>query len=238
MALAIRKQEDGFPERVKQIAARVGGSAELARRAGLSRQMVEKYAGGSEPSRENLIALARAGGVSLEWLAAGAGPMERGETGGCTANKVAEEPPGDGYIALPRYDVRASAGVGVPVLSEEVVDWIYFKAEWLRRTLGLSPSQLALIEAVGDSMSPGIEDGDLLLVDVGQPVLKGDGVYVLAMDDTMIGLMVKRVEITPHGGLVISSDNQRAGYGRYEIARSELASVRVVGRVVWVGGRI
>lgn len=147
-------------------------------------------------------------------------------------------PPGEGYVALPRYDVRAAAGVGVPVLTEEVVDSIYFKADWLRRTLGVNPAQLALIEAVGDSMAPGIEDGDLLMVDVGRPTLKGDGVYVLAMDDTMTGLMVKRVELTPQGGLVISSDNQRAGYGRYSIAPGELSSIRIVGRVVWVGGPV
>lgn len=235
MAVSLRKPDSDFAARVRLLVNRVGGSAELARRARLSRQMVDKYAAGSEPSRESLLALARAGEVSLEWLAAGEGPMQKRER---RATIVADAPPGDGYIALPRYDVQASAGVGTPVLSEEVVDWVYFKADWLRRTLGLNPAQLTLIEAVGDSMAPGIEDGDLLLVDVNQPALKGDGVYVLAMDDTLAGLMVKRVELTPHGGLVISSDNTRAGYGRYEIRPGDLEAIRLVGRVVWVGGRI
>ena len=141
------------------------------------------------------------------------------------------------YVALPRYEVQAAAGVGLPVLSEEVVDWIHFEADWLRRTMGLDPRQLALIEAVGDSMAPTIEDGDLLMVDVSPPVLRGEGVYVLALSDDLNALMVKRIAMKPRGGLTITSDNGRYG-GKYDIEPSEVETLRVVGRVVWVAGRL
>lgn len=69
---------DPFIERMNTLIARVGGVGALAEKAGLSRAVIEKYRRGqSDPSRLRLIALASAGGVSLEWLAAGAGPVCR-----------------------------------------------------------------------------------------------------------------------------------------------------------------
>lgn len=136
---------------------------------------------------------------------------------------------------MPRYEVTAAAGAGELVQGEEIVDWISFSREWLRRTFGRSPTQLVIITAVGDSMAPTIEDGDLLLLDVSEPKLKGEGIYVLGVDEA---LLVKRVAIRPGGGLVIASDNERYAYTRQEVSRYELDSVRIVGRVVWVGGRI
>lgn len=55
-----------------------GGPGELARKSKLSRRVIDKYrSGNSDPSRERLIALADAGGVSVEWLATGKGPEGR-----------------------------------------------------------------------------------------------------------------------------------------------------------------
>lgn len=71
--------DPAFADRVARICEMVGGSAELARRAGLSRRVVDKYvAGGSDPSRQRLIRLAQAAGVSLQWLATGEGSDKRG----------------------------------------------------------------------------------------------------------------------------------------------------------------
>lgn len=220
-------RNNAFLERMNVLAERVGGPGELARRSRLSRRVIDKYRSGeSEPNRPRLVALARAGGVSVEWLATGEGSM-------VPEHRTA--PVGDDYIALPRYDVRAAAGGGAIVEAEPVVDWIYFKRDWLRRTLGVSPSELAIIEAVGDSMAPTIDDGDLLLVDVGEPKLRGEGIYVIAVDDALV---VKRIAIKLGGGLVISSDNPHYHATHQELTRSELEFLRIIGRVVWVGGRI
>lgn len=156
---------------------------------------------------------------------------ERGSGGPIAIDE--DGPPGEGYVALPRYDVRAAAGAGEIVQAEEVVDWIHFQRDWLRRTLGVNPRMLVIIEAVGDSMFPTISSGDLLLVDVSEPKLRGEALYVIANDDA---LMVKRVIMPGDGRLVLASDNER--YGKLEIARDEMERVRIVGRVVWTGGRV
>lgn len=190
------------------------------------------------PVYERLAAL----GFEPVWLIGGGGepvvaqhpahgiPLEGGRV------TSAETPPMDGYVALPRYDVRAAAGVGVPVLTEEIADFIYFKVDWLRRTIGLAPTQLALIEAVGDSMNPTIHDGDLLLLDVSDPKLRGDGIYVIGEGDALV---VKRIALRLGGrGMAIRSDNERYSRSDLELSQDELSTIRLVGRVVWVGGRV
>ena len=68
--------KDEFHERVNTIVGMAGGPAALAQKSGLSRSVIDKYrAGESDPSRQRLIALAKAVGVTLEWLATGKGPM-------------------------------------------------------------------------------------------------------------------------------------------------------------------
>ena len=70
-----------FPDRVAEAARLAGGVVTLATRTGLTRQVIGKYMRGeSDPSRERLVALADAAGVSVEWLAAGRGPMRVGGT--------------------------------------------------------------------------------------------------------------------------------------------------------------
>jgi len=62
----------GLGTRIEQLAQRAGAVETLAKRAGISRAVVYNYiAGKSVPSLERALVLARAGGVSIEWLATG-----------------------------------------------------------------------------------------------------------------------------------------------------------------------
>lgn len=227
-----------FTDRMDVLTERAGGPGRLAEKSNLSRRVIDKYrAGESEPNRERLVALARAGNVTAGWLATGDGPMVPPRRGGALVPTELSEL-SEGYVALPRYGTpQTAAGAGLQVTREEVVDWVYFKAEWLHRTLGVSPHELAIIEAVGDSMAPTIQDGDLLIVDLTSPKFRSDGIYVIAPGGELDALSVKRVSVGPLGSMIVSSDNQ--AYGRRdEIPREELEAVRIVGRVVWAGGRI
>src|SRR4051812_14314548 len=93
--------QSAFGERMNVLIERAGGVGTLSQRSGLSRRVIDKYrAGESDPSRERLVALARGGDASLEWLATGEGSIQ------------ATEVFGDDIVALPRYDVSAAAGTG------------------------------------------------------------------------------------------------------------------------------
>lgn len=199
---------------------------EMADRVAVSPRSWQNYEAGRTVADGRLYARLCALGFRGEWLLGGAGPAR--------ATELAVGP-GGSLVAVPQYDVTAAAGEGAAVLSESINHWLYFDREWLRREVGVSPSRLALIKAAGDSMAPTIEDGDLLLVDVQENRWKSDGVYVIGVEDEV---WVKRLAKRLDGGLVISSDNPRYAHTTDTIERADIRSVRLVGRVVWVGGRI
>src|SRR5690606_18094360 len=65
-----------FAERVRALIDQHGSASAIARLSGVSEAVVRKWRdGGSDPSRENLVSLAKGTGVSLVWLATGEGPQ-------------------------------------------------------------------------------------------------------------------------------------------------------------------
>lgn len=70
--------ESRFTARMELCAQRVGSVSALAKKAGVSQSGIRRYFNGGEPTRPHLIGLARAAGVSVEWLATGAGTPDQG----------------------------------------------------------------------------------------------------------------------------------------------------------------
>lgn len=137
------------------------------------------------------------------------------------------------FVMVPRYDVRASAGYGAVINSEQVVDYLAFKKEWVHSNLRAEASNLALITADGDSMEPAIKNGDLLLVDLSQRHVKKDSIYILRWEDNLIA---KRLQWMYDGSLLIRSDNM--AYKDQIVGQGELESLQVLGRVIWFGRRM
>ena len=139
---------------------------------------------------------------------------------------------GPGMILVPKLAIGASAGAGASVDGEAVEGEVAFDPKWLRE-LGADPRALSIIRVEGDSMAPTLEDGDEILVDRGDAAARlRDGIYVLRMDDV---LMVKRVARAPgQGRISVISDNPH--YRSWDDL--PMASVQLVGRVVWTGRRV
>jgi len=139
---------------------------------------------------------------------------------------------GPGMILVPKLAIGASAGAGASVDAEAVEGEVAFDPKWLR-DLGADPRALSIIRVEGDSMAPTLDDGDDILVDGGDAAARlRDGIYVLRMDDV---LMVKRVARAPgQGRISVISDNPH--YRSWDDL--PMASVQLVGRVVWTGRRV
>jgi phage repressor protein C with HTH and peptisase S24 domain len=216
--------DQNFQSRLDQVLRQFASVAELARAVSVSDNAIYKWMSGrGQPSVANLVALARAARVSLEWLATGH------ETSDIEPNARSTTDRSD-YVFVPRYDVKGPAARGGPLRSEQIVDHLAFKKDWVRSRLNTDPRNLLLIEAVGDSMSPTLEDGDLLLVDLGEPRFRHDGVYVLRRQHE---LAVKRVQRRPDETLLVGNDNPA-----YESAVATTDALRIVGRVIWASGRL
>jgi phage repressor protein C with HTH and peptisase S24 domain len=138
----------------------------------------------------------------------------------------------DGFILVPLFNVAASAGGGVLVPEEEVIDRLAFKEEWIKQDHGVNPSDLALITTIGDSMEPTLRAGDMILLDKSVETVKDEAVYAFLVDGM---LLIKRVRWEADGGLSLLSDNSL--YSPVVISKERKPEPRVVGRLIWAGRR-
>lgn len=196
--------------------------------------------------------LAVATGVRIEWLILGTGPMHDGPTGQEVVDFIGggpnpylkhtvvpvqpvpptpppANPPGN-FVVIPHLDVKAAAGNGLEVFSERDRMHFALSQEWIMRNLGRKPENLAIIEAVGHSMSPTIDDGDMMIIDTSVREARSEGVYVLSTDS---GLLVKRIQIGFDGSFYVVSDNP--SFPKETVRGADRSDIRVVAQVLWHG---
>lgn len=149
-------------------------------------------------------------------------------------NEAARQP---APIAIPFIDIETAAGYAsiIDETAEAVHKMWLFAPEILAQIQLTHEDNLRLIKVRGDSMSPLIEDRDVILIDTGDTDPQKTGVFVL--DDGQ-GLVVKRLSLltqTDEGDalaqprLRIVSDNKA-----YVPYRRALGDVRIIGRVKWM----
>jgi len=144
-----------------------------------------------------------------------------------------ETAPPDEYARVPLYDVHASAGGGAFVAEEAVKDVLVFRKEWIANELRASVKDLAVIFVEGDSMTPTLNPGDILLVHKHNDEALKDGIYVIRLEDT---LLVKRLQRLPGARLQVSSDNPAYSVFNVNLTHTD-TDFAIIGRVVWAGKR-
>lgn len=214
----------GLGERLGQLVSMYESQKEAAASIGRAPETLQNWKKGRMPFFGDVARMAREKGVRLDWLATGDGPVMSNER---EAALDAE------YAFIPRYEVRAGAGFGQPVLSEEVQGFLAFRQDWIRQRLRRNPANLVVIEAFGDSMYPTISDGDVMLVDISEDRVRGSAIYVVGAGNEAV---VKRVELRLDGSLLVKSDNP--SYEPIILPRDDTDELRVIGKVVWTGGLV
>lgn len=239
-------EQEKFGDRVRIAADSIGGQAELSRRTGISKVSLAAYiSGDSEPSRERLIAIAKAAKVGLLWLALGEGPMRaednippkteasrQPEPQSCVVDASGrvtvprwQDPDPEMFDYIPMIEAHLSAGGGCFVISEEVEGYYAFRKSWLSRVAS-GIKNLVLMRVHGDSMSPTLQDGDTVMIDTGCLSIKEGMMYALRFDST---IMVKRLAFRPGGRIQIISDN-RQEYDPFEVETKEL---HILGQIIF-----
>ena len=244
----MKNSKESFGARVGIVADRVGGQAELSRRTGISTVSINSYIkGDSDPSRERLISMADAAGVSLFWFATGEGEIQPGQErprhtavplGGTPAaeplfvdlagNEVSidtETPDPNLFDYVPMVETQLSAGGGCFVLSENIEGYYAFRKSWLHR-IASSIKSLVLMRVQGRSMDPTIQDGDTVMIDTGRQVIKEGLLYALRFDSTV---MIKRLSFRPGGRIQVISDNRQ----EYDPFEADLSELHVIGQIVF-----
>ena len=139
----------------------------------------------------------------------------------------------DGLTSVKRHPVSVSAGPGAVVAEELGKPYFAFDERWLKALTSTPPDSLSIVRVEGDSMSPTLNPGDEILVDLGDSADRlRDGIYVLRIDDALV---VKRLALNPLGRRVtVQSDNP--AYPDWPDCG--LNEVNCIGRVVWAGRKI
>jgi hypothetical protein len=144
-----------------------------------------------------------------------------------------EGPGANGLISVKRHPVTVSAGPGSVVNEELGKPYFAFDERWLKALTPTPPSNLSIVRVEGDSMSPTLNPGDEILVDLGDSVDRlRDGIYVLRVDDSLV---VKRLALNPMGRRVtVQSDNP--AYPDWPDCGID--EINCIGRVIWAGRKV
>jgi Bacteriophage CI repressor helix-turn-helix domain len=145
-----------FVLRLQEIADKVGGKSELARKAGIAPSSLANYFGRSEPPLSALVLLARAGRVSVDWLSGADVPPRPAEF----------IPPG--YIRVPFFSLRET-GCHIRAIGadfDQATETRLFRQGDLIGKAAISTRSFATGESGDLAFEPIIGAGELLLIDV------------------------------------------------------------------------
>ena len=243
---ATTRNNDEIAERIKSVRSELSDNQkDFASKLGVGFSTFQKYEMGmSIPGGEAIRGFVKLG-INANWLLTGEGEMLLSDsqtsssairvTEPATGYMVDKSPfmppiPHPGFVFVPRFEVAASMGNGSVIHSEQIVDYLAFREDWVRKELGANPNNLILISSVGDSMEPTLKTNDLLLIDRGLADVRHDAIYAFALNGE---LRVKRMQFKMNGTMVVRSDNPQ--YEPEVISATDTDTLRIIGRVVWFG---
>jgi len=142
-----------------------------------------------------------------------------------------EDLPRGQYAMIPRVSIKLSAGNGIVAEEEKDVPPLAFTEEWIRSRNVSARKNLRICKVSGDSMSPFLEEGDSVMIDLGQCDVTEGKVYCIRYGDE---LRIKRLYKRFDGGLRIVSDNKE--YPEESIAPTDMQHITVLGRQIWRAG--
>lgn len=243
-----RNSAQELGRRIQVVCDRLGSRQKAATAAAVSPAQLARYISGkNNPTLDKIVALAKAAGVSIEWLATGEGPMDRVEA--LTARTDAGHR--ILYVANPHaiYDVRPTAhravATAIPVYNSAaiagpddladaaiVAGYILLSVAHVREVLKTEPSNMVGVEVFGDHMEPTIRHGALVLIDTSAKSVDKDGLYAFLSEKRPL---IRRAALRPDGGMVIAIDNpQYVSAQPVDLTPEEAAHWTVLGRVAGV----
>lgn len=195
-------------------------AVDLVKKTGVSKGTVSQWLNGiAKPSGNNVITLSKVLGCDPEWLMSGQGTSEG-------------SPSSDSdFINIPFLSVELSAGNGSVADLEHATDWVPISRQWIINQR-YSEAALKAVTVTGDSMSPRLQNGDMLLVNTADNKPVSGNIYAIAVDNE---LRVKRLLKRMDGSWIISSDNKaNPAYVDETISHHNFEQLRIIGRAVKV----
>ena len=205
---------DSFLKRVFE-ATGITSQTELASALNINRSAITQARKKDSIPDKWILQLYRSFGLNPDWLETGNG------------QRFHKKPDSDSiYKNIPKVKARLCAGGGSFEVGSEIEGYYAFRKDWLGAKGTIN--KMVLMDIFGNSMEPEMKDGDTILIDESQRDVLAGAIYAVGVDDT---IMVKRLEKHPNK-LVLLGDNK--DYSPIYLQGSEINSVRIIGKVIWV----
>lgn len=197
---------------------------DLARALGVNRSAITQAKNRNAVPQKWVLALSRRYGLSADWLEFGGGTFRKIPA---TSGRIAALPETRlETVLVPKVTAVLCAGGGSFELEAVPVSEHPLPRAWLSR-LG-NANSMVFMDVIGNSMEPGIRDGDMVLVDQSALEPSPKAILAVGFEDA---IYIKRLEKSP-GGFLMLSDNP--DYSPVRVAGDELQSFRIIGKVVWL----
>lgn len=154
--------------------------------------------------------------IAVQWIAP-AGPSPVAQPALVDSPMLAAVDEARRYGCSPQWDLAVAAGAGRALWEEPCESWVKLPA-------ATPPGRYVALRVAGDSMAPAIHSGDLILVQLGETLVRGAIVVARGFDD---GYVVKRVGRAAGKHMELESLNP--DYGPISIPRDPS---RVLGTVI------
>lgn len=192
----------------------------LSLASGIPQPTISRVLKGSIPEVGTLKKLSAACEVPFEWLAEGSGKSS-------VIRAIDESAPSFDTHKIRRVKFRVEAGISGFSICQEQDEGnpIYFRKDWLKMR-NYKPDKLIAVYVHGDSMEPGLYNGDTVIVNTADKDPKDGDVFVVNYESETI---IKRL-IRDTGSWWLSSDNpDQRRFPRKECTDS---LCKIIGRVV------
>lgn len=208
--------------------------AKLAEAVGCTQGAISQILLGNTQRSRYMPDIAQELGVSLQWLK---GESDQRDPGGPAVPTIEDVARHFNLTLVPEVELGYSMGGGSSggeyySTNYDVQSYVPFPTDWLKTIAKGAAGELFVARGDGDSMMSTILDGDLILIDTSQKMLKAQD-KIWAVSYGGLG-MVKRLRRQPDGKIIINSDNPAVS--PYPPATDD--EVHIIGRVCWIGRKI
>ncbi|MBW6495806.1 MAG: S24 family peptidase [Burkholderiaceae bacterium] len=145
------------------------------------------------------------------------------------------------YVPIALHAAELAAGAGAENGDAEVIDYLVFRRDWLRK-IGVPAASARLARVRGESMLPTLSPGDMVMIDTARttvPVRPRQPERPLRADLYAVfesgGARVKRVEHSTPGELWLHSDNTALRLPPERRTGFDAEQLGIIGKVVWWG---
>ena len=146
---------------------------------------------------------------------------------------------GADYAHIPLHDAMLAAGAGCANATEQVIDQLAFRRDWLKK-VGVTASTARLARVQGDSMQPTLWPGDMILIDTtrNEPLIRPKDMKDQRRSPAYAVIdkgeaRVKRIERPSPDQLMLISDNP--DYAPELRQGKDLMDIKIIGKVIWWG---